>query len=489
VPNPITNAAKTPPSETILVRLEARPKLDDVRSMPRGPERKQEVFDRLQETAKESQAPFVDVAEELKKSGAISDFETFYSPNMIAVTPAEGKADEVAKAFRTDGVADLYRAFDSSRIAPEDDAKLGARLLSKGGGDKTEQVEDNGPSRAEKKTNDDDDEPQRRTAAAPEKTPWDVEMMHAPEAWEDGADGRGLVYGIIDSGSDFEHPALTASYRGTGKDGKVSHDYNWADFVGDSDKPVDHATHGTHVLGSVVGVNEDAKFGVAPGARWISAAASDPTDGTELPIVKAVQWMQAPTKGDGSDPDPTKAPDVIGMSWSSGRTDQHFWQDAIDNLNAAGIEVVKSAGNENRGEITSPGHLETVHTIAAVDDHEESKLAYPDLPLKDGPDGKPLLKPDLAAPGMGIVSSVPGGKYATKNGTSMAQPHAAGAILDILSKYPQLTTEQLKDVLASSAKDLGDKGPDSTYGHGLIDIEGALEAAAKVVRDAKPEKD
>lgn len=478
MPNMNIATAAAPPSQTILVQLKARPNLDDAYAMPRGPERKQEVFERLQETAQESQKPYVDLAKELKESGKISDFETFYSPNMLAVTPTKDNADAVMQAFRDDGVADIYSAFNSSRIAPAKDADRGAKMLA---AEAAEQVADAPSSRS--RANGSDDAPGKRAVTAPDAVPWDVSMMHAPEAWKQGADGSGLVFGTIDSGSDLEHPALRDSYRGAGAKGAMSHDYNWADFIGDSKEPVDHFSHGTHVLGSVVGKGEDAPFGIAPGAKWISAAASDPGDGTELPLVKAVQWMQAPTKVDGSDPDPTKAPDVLGMSWGSGRTDERFWEDAIENLNAAGIEVVKSAGNH--GAVTGPGHLDMVHTIAAVDEKQGSDAKFDPLPLKDGPDGKPLLKPDLAAPGYGVVSSVPGGGFESRSGTSMAQPHAAGAILDILDKYPQLTTQQLKDVLARSAKDLGDKGPDSTYGHGLIDIEGALEAAKQLVDGAK----
>ena len=307
-------------------------------------------------------------------------------------------------------------------------------------------------------------------------------MIGAPEAWKSGATGKGLVYGSIDTGADFQHEAIAAAYRGRTADGTVSHDYNWMDWGnGRSAKPVDPDAHGTHTIGTVLGHTETASIGVAPGAQWISAHGLTGNADVRL---KALQWMQAPTKLDGSAPDPTKAPDVVGMSWWTGPGHSDFFVESMQNLRLAGIEPVKSAGNKGPGPetISAPGQVKELNAIAAVG---------PDSQIADfssrGPSpmhangSAPDWKPDFSAPGVDVISSVPGNRYAKYSGTSMAQPHFSGVLLDLLSKYPQLTHDQITKVLAASATDVGARGRDLEFGYGIVNLPGALAQAAKLL--------
>jgi subtilisin family serine protease len=314
------------------------------------------------------------------------------------------------------------------------------------------------------------------STATPTEAPYGVKLVGAPEAWAAGADGHGLVFGSIDTGTDVTHEALKGNYRGANADGTLSNDYNWADFGSSkSPTPRDFDSHGTHTMGTAVGKG----VGVAPAAHWISVHGL--ADGTD-DALKALQWMQAPTKIDGSAPDPTKAPDVVGMSWYMGRNSENLFQESIRNLAAAGIETVKSAGNQgpSAGTITSPGQFPEIIAAAAVD--ANGKIAgFSSRGPAPWPKGSTTPKPDFAAPGVDVLSSLPGGKYGTMSGTSMAQPHMSGVVLDVLSKYPTLTHAQLMQVLAAGATDGGKPGFDAEYGAGIVNLPKTLAAAQQLV--------
>jgi subtilisin family serine protease len=76
---------------------------------------------------------------------------------------------------------------------------------------------------------------------------------------------------------------------------------------------------------------------------------------------------------------------------------------------------------------------------------------------------------ELAAPGVGINSTWKGGGYATKSGTSMASPHVAGTVSLVLAANPDLTPDQVRAKLQTTARDLGAAGFDNYYGYGLVD--------------------
>jgi hypothetical protein len=83
---------------------------------------------------------------------------------------------------------------------------------------------------------------------------------------------------------------------------------------------------------------------------------------------------------------------------------------------------------------------------------------------------------DVLAPGTDITSTYPGDQYRTYSGTSMAAPYVSGLAALILAKNPAYTFEEVRDLIRSSAKDLGDPGFDVYYGYGRIDAAAALDA-------------
>ena len=190
-------------------------------------------------------------------------------------------------------------------------------------------------------------------AALPEGIEWNITLVGAPDVWALGYTGQGVVVGGADTGYEWNHPALINQYRGW--DGSTAaHDYNWYDATADASlTPIDPLGHGTHTMGTMVGDDGGSnQIGMAPGARWIGCRNMDAAAaGTPETYIACYQWFIAPTRVDGvSDPRPDLAPDVINNSWScpvsEGCTDPNMLLEAVQNVRAAGILTVHSAGNE-----------------------------------------------------------------------------------------------------------------------------------------------
>ena len=157
----------------------------------------------------------------------------------------------------------------------------------------------------------------RLGAQAPSVVEWGVSNIKADQVWKQyGVRGDGIVVASIDSGVQFDHPALVDSYRGyDAATGQFDNDYNWLDVSGISEFPTDGNGHGTHTMGTMVGDDGGAnQIGVAPGARWIAANGCCPSDQA---LVESAQWMLAPTRVDGTAPDPAQRPNIINNSWGS----------------------------------------------------------------------------------------------------------------------------------------------------------------------------
>jgi subtilisin family serine protease len=305
---------------------------------------------------------------------------------------------------------------------------------------------------------------------------WGVAKINAPEAWAKGIDGSGVTVGIVDTGLDAAHPAIKPHYRGTQADGSMQHDYNWFDPFTKRAEAFDDGDHGTHVAGSTAGGTDARAIGVAPGAKIIAAKAINGSGyNTTAATLQALQFMLAPTKTDGSAPDPTKGADVINNSWGNANQADDTFIESFAALKAAGIEVVSAAGNDGprEGTVSPPGSYPGYLSVAATTESDKvasfssrgpSKFASPEE-----------MTPNVAAPGAGVVSAVPGGRYQRMSGTSMASPHVAGAVALMLQAHPQATHDQIVEALTRTAVDIDRPGPDNAAGFGRIDVAKALD--------------
>ena len=266
-----------------------------------------------------------------------------------------------------------------------------------------------------------------------EAVEWNILRVNADDAWAAGVNGAGAVVGDLDTGVQWDHPALINSYRPQIPGAPTRHDYNWYDGVVGSPIPTDYDGHGTHTMGTIVGDDGGAnQIGMAPGAEWIACP------GIGSPYVgpfECFQFFLAPTDLNGNNPRPDLAPHVISNSWSSAGTNFH---PAIIALYQAGIFFSKSAGNTGSGcnTITNPGQWPEVTAAAAFAQGDTIAGFSSRGPISIGHDL--FVKPDIAAPGVNVRSSYPGSSYTSMQGTSMACPHVTGAVALLISANPDL---------------------------------------------------
>ena len=301
---------------------------------------------------------------------------------------------------------------------------------------------------------------------------WGLDAIHAPAAWAAyGVRGEGVTIGTIDTGVDSSGRDLA---------GKVK---AWRDFVGSSPTPMDDNGHGTHTAGTMVGGSAGgAPVGVAPGARLVVARAMGANgSGTGSALLAAAQWMTDP---DG-DPATADQPSVVNNSWSASTANDTWFRPMIRRWLELGIVPVFAAGNTGpgTGSVGSPAGYPEALAVGAVDTggavpsfSSRGPVIWRDTDGLGPAAGTVLQKPDLVAPGVGIVSTV-GSGYLGYSGTSMASPHVAGVAALVRQLNPALGPEAVADILRASAVDVATPGPDAASGAGRVDALRALEAA------------
>ncbi|GAA1754767.1 hypothetical protein GCM10009681_27450 [Luedemannella helvata] len=322
---------------------------------------------------------------------------------------------------------------------------------------------------------------ERGTAAAPTAPLWTITMIGADKVWQDlGVTGAGITVGSSDSGVDGTHPALAANFRG-GND-------SWYDPWNRTSAPTDNGGHGTHTTGTAVGGDG---IGVAPGANWVGCVNLDRNMGNPAHYLDCLQFMLAPFPQGGDawrDGRPDRAPQVLtnswGCPWLEG-CDARSLGPALAAFRAAGIYFVAAAGNSGYGgcrTVTDPPAIYAdALTVGAVD----KRGALADFSSL-GPTADGLIKPDVLAPGVDVLSAYPGGTWAINSGTSMATPHVAGVVALMWSAQPKLigdidaTTKILRDTATAPTptKVPTNCGSDvDLYGSGIVNALAAVTAA------------
>ncbi|MBN1992388.1 MAG: S8 family serine peptidase [Anaerolineae bacterium] len=289
---------------------------------------------------------------------------------------------------------------------------------------------------------------------------WNINQVQADRVWEMGYNGQGIIVGGQDTGYDWQHPALRRAYRGV-NGAEVNHNYNWHDAWGDSDIPFDDDSHGTHTMGIVLGNDgQGNRIGMAPGARWIGCRNMRRGIGNPASYTDCMEFFLAPYPV-GGDPfaggDVSLAPHLVNNSWGCPDfegCDDEVLQPALDALRAAGMMMVVSAGNEGPACQTAnepPARYDAVFSVGATDRWGDIVGFSSRGPV---PNGTPLLKPDIAAPGAEIRSSIPGGWYGLADGTSMASPHVAGLVALLWSANPDLIghIDRTEEIIRQSAR-------------------------------------
>ncbi|MCB8953803.1 MAG: S8 family serine peptidase [Ardenticatenales bacterium] len=321
-------------------------------------------------------------------------------------------------------------------------------------------------------------------------------FVRADEVWDMGYDGEGVVLAGNDTGLAWNVPAIINHYRGW-NGSSADHNYNWWDATNTYPTvPNDGFGHGTHTAGTMVGDDGAGnQIGMAPGAKTIHCKnMTDGGSGTDLTFTTCFQWDLAPWDLSGANPNPAMAPDAVTNSWGYWGGNNPVFEDEIAALQAAGIAIEVSAGNEGSGcaSLRSPGDYLQVITTGSV---QHSSGVLPGTITGFSSRGPSDLYPndyfpDVMAPGENIRSSVPGGTYEAWSGTSMAGPHVTGLIGLMWSASPALRGDiaQTYDAIYDTAVRLsgqngsncgGDyvNGPNNDWGFGTIDSVAAVEEA------------
>ncbi len=431
----------------VMIAFEERADLAAAARVDDWGERGAAVVAALRETAEESQGA---TRAELDAAGA--DYEAYWIANAILVRDAtEEIARRVAAQPGVDQVLEVAQ-YDVPELLPAEDAPA-------------------------------------VQAAAPE---WGVAAVHADRVWSDvDVRGEGLVIANIDTGVQYDHPALAASYRGANADGTVTHDYNWYDpaHICPSSAPCDNQGHGTHTMGTMAGGDAGGTaIGVAPGARWIAAKGCEATAQVACSITSLVasgQWTLAPTDASGRNPRIDLRPHVVNNSWGAdtlGFADP-FYDQVVDAWNAAGVFAVFSSGNDGANGCTTVGSPADSPGAYAVGAHDPANLIAPFSSRGPGPNDR--SRPDIAAPGVAVRSSVPGSAYGTANGTSMAAPHVTATVALMWSAAPSLIgdIDGTRELLGTTAVDTlneecgGTEQRNNAFGEGRLDAYAAVTAS------------
>ena len=430
---------------TYLVYLKDKADLSPAYAISDWSARGQFVYDALRNTAQKSQANLRSYLDNAVKRGEVAQYEPYFIVNAVAVTSGVNMLDYLSG--RSD-VASIGAARTYSIPTP---------IVNDSDTDAIDAIE------------------------------WGVSKISAPQIWSTyGTKGEGIVVANIDTGVDYDHPALVNQYRGNLGGGTFNHNFNWYDpsaICSPSTVPCDNNNHGTHTMGTMVGDDGGAnQIGVAPGAEWIAAKGCESGSCSYNALLKSAEWIAAPCPSgvQPGDPscDPSKRPNVVNNSWGGGGGDP-WYQASVDAWRAAGIFPSFSAGNSGPGPgtIGSPGDYCNVEGIGATN-ISDVVAGF----SSRGPGNFPACtnKPDVSAPGENVRSSINGGGYSNFSGTSMASPHNAGCVALLLSIDNTLTVDQVMDLLETTADDLGSAGFDYNYGYGRINC---FAAASELTPD------
>lgn len=300
------------------------------------------------------------------------------------------------------------------------------------------------------------------------------QQVRAPEVWDSilGSDVIGVC--VVDTGIRYSHQEFEGRYRG-----------GW-DFVNDEPDPWDDGGHGTIVASvAVAGINDGRGIAGVANVGILAAKAQGSNGlGSEANEAAAIQWC---ADHDG---------DIINLSLGR-RTFSQAEQDAVRYAWQKGSLIVAAAGNYGPCQdcIAYPAKLSEVIAATCTDRFEAfchwEYLGVPGVAKQECPESLPKEvlarclfgasstgpESELAAPGKSILGACFAGDehYCRASGTSFSSPYVAGVAALTWSQRPTLTNCQLREILTSSAADLGAPGRDAEFGFGRVDARGAQE--------------
>jgi subtilisin family serine protease len=338
---------------------------------------------------------------------------------------------------------------------------------------------------------------------------WGVNQVNAPDVWNMGYTGEGVVVAVMDTGVNYNHLDLADHMW----DGGVPYPNHGWDFAYGDNNPSDGYGHGSHVAGSVASDGTaGSQCGVAPDAQiMVLKVLNDFGSGDYADVWAALDFLVE------------NGADVATMSlgWHNvPAVSRSTFRTHYEVLAASNIVSVNSAGNDgnNMGSYPPPDNVKTpasvpppwIHpdqpangatacqiTIGSTNTNDiissyssrgpcswENESPWFDWVYAGGQQPG-VIKPDLCAPGEDIKSCLNNNNsgYTLKSGTSMATPLTAGVCALLKSVDLVLSPAQIDEIMETTALELGTPGKDNTYGSGRVDAHAAVLAAGAYLTD------
>ncbi|MGW1183604.1 type VII secretion-associated serine protease mycosin [Streptomyces drozdowiczii] len=280
-----------------------------------------------------------------------------------------------------------------------------------------------------------------------EGRPWPLQRVLLDELWHDTR-GEGVRVAVIDTGVDDTHPQLAGAVDAS----------SGADLLGPGDGTGDTVGHGTEVAGIIAArPREGTGFvGLAPGATVIPIRQNDARDsGTDASMAAAIVHAVA------------RGAQVVNISQETTlpRTADSVLGRAVADAVRRNVVVVASAGNNGMDGTRTPTYPAAFPGVLAV--------AASDRDNERAPFSRPGDFVDIAAPGVDIVSTVPGSGHCTDSGTSFSAPYVSAVAALMRAKYPHWTAAQIAARIEQTAE-RSVNGRDDFVGWGVVDPVRAL---------------
>ncbi len=398
---------------SVIVTLKAQANLSNVIERNRS-QRLRIVILALQNQANATQGRIISLLETYQSEGTVSEFESYWVFNGLAVTATQQVINELAALPEV------------ALITPDETFS--------------------GPAGHE-------------SMGPPEAN---LDLVNAPELWHLGYLGQGIVVANMDTGVSIYHPELSSRWRGGTNSWFDPHDEH-------PSEPFDPNGHGTQTMGVMVaGDTDGTSIGVAPGAQWIAVKIFNDQGSASVSVIHSgFQWLLDPD-GDPITPD---APHVVNNSWTfqSPGCNLEFELD-LQALRAASILPVFAAGNFGPGSNTgaSPSNNPSAFAVGGVDDLENIYTYSSRGPSACGEAEN--IYPEMVAPGVDVKTTDLFSLYTSATGTSLSAPHVSGALALILDAFPNLLASEQEAALLNSGVDLGPAGPDDEFGYGRLNV-------------------
>ena len=319
-------------------------------------------------------------------------------------------------------------------------------------------------------------------------TQYALTKIKAFQAWDTTTGSSSVIVAVVDTGVDYTHQELTANiwtnpgetgmtqsgdrcWTGSPQDKSTNNcdddndgfvdDWRGWNYADGNNDPMDTGSggvyHGTHVSGIIDAVGNNG-IGIA-GVTWNSKIMplkifASNGDATTYDGALAIRYAA------------DHGARVINNSWGAQNVYDYYLEDAIDYAHDKGAVVVNAAGNNSSDVYNfSPANIASGLAVSATD-ATDNFAGFSNWGAKI----------DVSAPGDSINSTYPTNSYQIMSGTSMAAPYVSGLAALILAHNPALSSDEVRQVIKSSADDLGTSGPDVYFGTGRIDAYSAMQA-------------